>query len=329
MTVIDVHTHFIPRFVVEEGAGGSGVFGVSSEGSRSEGEFLKHPEGFRYPVDPETHDAELKLGRMDDAGIDLAVLSPIPTLLFYDQPAKEAVEFARRMNDALAETIDGQSRLLGLAHLPLQAPEEAAAELRRTVNELGFRGAQIGCDAGTGRPLDLPELDPVYAAASELDLPIMLHPSYVGLKPGLEDFYFTNSIGNPLETMLAAARLIHGGALDRNPELKVVLVHAGGFLPFQIGRLDHAWEVRDEPRVSLDRLPSEYLNRFWMDTITHAPAQLDFLQSLIGTNRLVLGTDSPFDMGDAKPLELIRKTSVDPAAIGKTAPDLIGLNGAG
>jgi len=325
MTVIDLHTHFIPRFVVEEGANGDGVFGVSSESS-SAGEFLKHPEGFRYPVDPEGHDVEFKLGKMDEAGIDIAALSPVPTLFFYDQPAKEAVAFARRMNDALAETIDGQDRLLGFAHLPLQDPEAAAEELKRTVNELGFKGAHIGCDAGTGRPLDLPELDAVYAAASELDLPVILHPSYVGLKPGLEDFYLTNSIGNPLETMIAAARLIHGGALDRNPKVKIMLVHAGGFLPFQIGRLDHAWEVRPEPKVTLDRLPSEYLNRFWMDTITHAPAQLDFLQSLIGTDRLVLGTDIPFDMGDANPLEVIGKTSVDPAAIGETAAKLIQLN---
>ena len=324
MTVIDVHTHYIPRFVIEEGLDGNGAFGVSSE-SGSDGEFLKHPEGFRYPVDPETHDVDYKLGKMDEAGIDIAVLSPVPTLLFYDQPAKEAIAFAQRMNDSLAETVDGQDRLLAFAHIPLQDPDAAATELKRAANELGFKGAHIGCDAGTGRPLDLEELDPVYQAASELNLPILLHPSYVGLKPGLEDFYLTNSIGNPLETMIAAARLIHGGALDRNPEVKIMLVHAGGFLPFQIGRLDHAWEVRQEPKVSLDKLPSEYLNRFWMDTITHAPAQLDFLQSLIGTDRLVLGTDIPFDMGDAMPLELISKTSVDPAAIGKTAADLIQL----
>jgi aminocarboxymuconate-semialdehyde decarboxylase len=324
MTVIDVHTHYIPRFVVEEGLDGNGVFGVSSE-SGSDGEFLKHPEGFRYPVDFETHDVDFKLGKMDEAGIDIAVLSPVPTLLFYDQPAKEGIAFAQRMNDSLAETVDGQDRLLAFAHIPLQDPEAAATELKRTANELGFKGAHIGCDAGTGRPLDLEELDPVYQAASELNLPILLHPSYVGLKPGLEDFYLTNSIGNPLETMIAAARLIHGGALDRNPEVKIMLVHAGGFLPYQIGRLDHAWEVRQEPKVSLDKLPSEYLNRFWMDTITHSPAQLDFLQSLIGTDRLVLGTDIPFDMGDAMPLELISKTSVDPAAIGKTAADLIQL----
>jgi aminocarboxymuconate-semialdehyde decarboxylase len=323
MTVIDVHTHFTPPFMAEEGAREGGVFGVRAEGGR-----LIHPEGFQYPIHPDSQDPSLKLAGMDEAGIDIAVLSLIPPLFFYDQPEAEAVEFARRANDALASMVDGEERLLAFAHLPLQAPEEAARELDRTITELGFRGAHIGTDAGAGTPLDTSELDPVYAAAEAHDRPLVLHPSYVGLKPGLEDFYFTNSIGNPLETTIAAARMIHGGVLDRFPSLKLVLVHAGGYLPYQIGRFDHAYEVRSEPKVSLDRAPSEYLDRFFMDTITHAGPQLDFLASLIGTERLVLGTDIPFDMGDPRPLELIRRTSVDPDAIGATAAKLLRLGGA-
>jgi aminocarboxymuconate-semialdehyde decarboxylase len=107
-----------------------------------------------------------------------------------------------------------------------------------------------------------------------------------------------------------------------------VLVHAGGYLPYQIGRFDHAFKVREEPKVSLDRKPSEYLDRFYMDTITHAPAQLDFLASVIGIGRLVLGTDVPFDMGDPLPLEVIGQTSVDPDAIGATAASLLRLDSA-
>jgi aminocarboxymuconate-semialdehyde decarboxylase len=323
MTVIDVHTHFTPPFVAEEAARQGGLFGV-----RADDGHLAHPEGFRYPIHPESHDVEAKLAGMDDAGIDIAVLSLIPPLFFYDQPADEAVDVARRANDELASMVEGQDRLLAFAHLPLQAPEEAAREFDRAVTELGFRGAHIGTDAGSGRKLDAPELDPVWAAAERHDLPVVLHPSYVGLKPGLEDFYFTNSIGNLLETTSAAARLIHAGTLDRFPSLKLVLVHAGGYLPYQIGRFDHAYDVRDEPKVSLDRRPSEYLDRFFMDTITHGDAQLDFLASLIGTERLVLGTDIPFDMGDPRPLELIRRTSVDEHAIGETAATLLRLDGA-
>jgi aminocarboxymuconate-semialdehyde decarboxylase len=323
MTVIDVHTHFTPPFMAEEAAREGGLFGV-----RAEDGFLIHPEGFRYPIHADSYDVGEKLAGMDEAGIDVAVLSLIPPLFFYGQPADEAVTFARRANDALAGMIEGQDRLLAFAHLPLQAPEEAAREFDRAVTELGFLGAHIGTDAGLDRKLDAPELDTVWATAERHDLPVVLHPSYVGLKPGLEDYYFTNSIGNPLETTTAAARLIHAGTLDRFPSLKLVLVHAGGYLPYQIGRFDHAYEVRNEPKVSLGRRPSEYLDRFFMDTITHGDAQLDFLASLIGTERLVLGTDVPFDMGDPRPLDLIRRTSVDEHAIGATAASLLRLDGA-
>lgn len=320
MTVIDVHTHFTPLFMAEEGAREGGVFGVRAQDGR-----LAHPEGFQYPIHPDSQDPKIKLEGMDEAGIDVAVLSLLPTLFFYGQPAEQAVEFARRANDDLARMIEGHDRLLGFAHLPLQAPEQAAQELERTVTDHGFKGAHIGTDAGAGRPLDSRELDPVFAAAEKLDVPLVLHPSYVGLKPGLEDYYFTNSIGNLLETTVAAARLIHAGTLDRFPSLKPVLVHAGGYLPYQIGRFDHAYEVRSEPKVTLDRRPSEYLDRFFMDTITHGDAQLDFLVSLIGAERLVLGTDIPFDMGDPRPLDLIRRTSVDEHAIGETAAGLLQL----
>ena len=323
MTVIDVHNHFTPPFMEEEASRDGGIFGV-----RSEDGHLIHPEGFHYPIHGESLDVEQKLAGMDAAGIDIAVMSLIPPLMFYNAPADEAVAWARRTNDSLAELIQEQDRLRAFAQIPMQAPEEAARELERTVNQLGFLGAHIGTDAGPGRTLDAADIDPVWEAAQALDVPMVLHPNYVGLKPGLEDFYFTNSIGNPLETTTTAARLIHGGTLDRFPSLKPVLVHAGGYLPYQIGRFDHAYKVRNEPKVSLDRKPSEYMDRFYMDTITHAPAQLAFLASVIGIERLVLGTDIPFDMGDPRPLEVIREAGVDPDAIGATAASLIRLDGA-
>jgi aminocarboxymuconate-semialdehyde decarboxylase len=323
MTVIDVHTHFLPEFLLEEGTQPGGVFGVVREGG-----WIVHPEGFRYPFEGQDEflDAGAKLAKMDEMEIDVSVLSITPTLFFYDQPAEQAIEFARRANDSLAGMIEGQERLYGFAHLPLQAGEEAAAELDRCVSKLGFRGAQIGTVAGAGRPLDAEELDPVYAAADRHRLPLMLHPYYVGPKPGLEDYYLTNSIGNPLDTMVGAARLIHGGVMERFQSLPIILVHAGGFLPYQLGRLDHAYSVRPEPRVKLGKLPSSYFDRFHMDTISHADPQLDFLLSLVGTERLVLGTDLPFDMGDPKPLERIRRVGVDEHAIGKTAADLLQLD---
>jgi aminocarboxymuconate-semialdehyde decarboxylase len=314
MTAVDIHTHFIPTFVVEEQP-----FGV-----RAEDGWMVHPQGYRYPLAPEFVEAGAKLAQMDRLGIDVSVLSSAPTLFFYDEEPGAAVEFARRSNDALAKLVGESDRLEGLATLPLQAPDDAAEELRRAVGELGLRGAQIGTNCGATQ-LDAPELDPLFAAADALDVPLMIHPYYVGPKPGLEDFYLTNSVGNPLDTCIAAVRLIHAGVFDRHARLRVILVHGGGFLPFQIGRFDHAWEVRDEPKRFLARHPSEYVDRFHFDTITHADLPLGFLTSLVGRDRLVLGTDLPFDMADEVPLERIRRVGLDPDQLGATASSLFGL----
>lgn len=318
--IVDIHTHFIPGFVMSEAQQAGGCMGVTSDG-----EWLVHPEGFRYPITPTLTDMDAKLAMMDEGRIDVSVLSIAPTLFFYGADAELAVEFARRANDALAELTDGNDRLYGLATLPLQDPKAAAAELERCVNGLGLRGAQIGHDAGP-RQLDDPELEPVLEAVACLDVPLMLHPSYVGLTPGLEDYYFTNSIGNPVLTTIAAGRLIHCGIFDRLPNLKVVLVHAGGFLPYQIGRFDQAHAVRTEPRRAIEQRPSRYLDRFWMDTITHGDLALQFLAGRIGTERLVVGTDLPFDMADEEPVQRLERIGIDGHALGATALELLGVS---
>jgi aminocarboxymuconate-semialdehyde decarboxylase len=315
MTVIDVHTHFLPSFVAAEGA----------LGTRSEDGWLAHPEGYRYPLHKEFFDVSAKLEQMDSTEIELSVLSITPTLFFYESDADEAVEFAKRANDSLAEMVGESDRLLGFAHLPLQAPEEAAKELDRCIGELGFRGAHIGTSYNGGKPLDGAELDPLWKAADRHGLPLVLHPYYVGSKPGLEDFYLTNTLGNPIDTTVAGSRLLHADTFDRFQNVPVVLVHAGGFLPFQVGRLDHAHAQRQEPRKFIEDPPSSRLGRLWMDTITHSDESLEFLHSRIGPDRIVLGTDIPFDMADADPLKRVRRAKVDEDAIGATAAALLRL----
>ena len=319
MAVIDVHTHFIPAFAIEEATNGECM------GVRCEDGWFVHPEGFRYPVGPEFSDPAEIVSAMDGRGIDVVVLSVIPPFFFYEHPAEENVPFARRTNDALGGLVRENDRIEGFATLPLQAGDGAAAELERCVTELGLRGAQIGTSSAKGQPLDAGELEALFETASRLRVPLMLHSTYVGLKAGLEDFYLTNTVGNLLDTTVASSRLIHSGVFDRHEHLSIVLVHAGGYLPWQIGRFDHAFSVRQEPRVSIDRQPSEYLDRFWMDTITHSDESLEFLASRIGVERVVLGTDIPFDMGDPMPLDRIKRVGIDPDALGATAARLVGL----
>jgi aminocarboxymuconate-semialdehyde decarboxylase len=316
--VIDVHTHFIPRFVLDESAKPEGYWGMRYEDGR-----LSNAGGVSLPIDTDAFwDPVAKVAAMDEAGLERSVMSLNPTQFLHDIEPAAGVEYAQLCNDALAEYIAGEPRLLAFATLPLQAPEQAAAELERTVNELGFLGAHTGATLH-GRPLDLPEFRPILETAARLDVPLMLHPYYVGPKPGLEGYHFVNTIGNPLETCVAAARLMHSGVLDEIPALKFILVHGGGYLPYQLGRLDHAFRMRDDARADTATLPSEQISHFWIDTLTHSDLSLKFLAELVGADRLLLGTDLPFDMADARPLERIRRVGLDPQRLADNATALL------
>lgn len=319
--IVDIHTHYIPQFVIDEGRTAAGCLGI-----RVEGDALVYPDGFRHPLTDDFLDTPFKLADMDERRIDVSVLSIAPTLLHYDRDAATAGEFARRANDALAARVADEPRLAGLATVALQDPEGAAAELERAVTELGLGGAQIGNSVGPTQ-LDDPALEPFYEAADRLAVPLLIHPVAAAVRTGLEDYYLANSVGHLLETTIAAARLIHGGVFDRRPRLRFVLVHGGGFLPYQVGRLDHSYAVRTEPRRSIEREPSSYVDRFFIDTITHGDPALAFLAQVTG-DRLVLGTDLPFDMADRRPVERLERVGLDPHVLGETTRQLIpGLAG--
>lgn len=292
---IDIHTHFFPPQLIADARQGRAVDGLRVE-KRGGVEWVVHPQGYQYPLSAEFWDLQAKLKQMDQLGLDKSVLSISPTVFFYWTDARTTRDYSRMANDAMAKAAaQSGGRLYAMATVPLQDPAEAAKEVRRAVTDLGLRGVEIGTTMESD-PLDDPKFDPFFAAVEELGVPVMLHPYYVGPRSNLGDFYLTNLIGNPLETTVAASRLILSGWLDRHPKLNVVLVHAGGFLPYQIGRLDHGFEVRTETNANIKRPPSTYLSRFHFDTIAHADRPLKFLIDQVGKQRIVIGTDLPFDM---------------------------------
>jgi len=326
---IDIHTHFIPPFFLDEARRGRAIDNITVQRRESQ-EWVIHPQGYHYPLATEFWNLEAKLAHMDSLGIDVSVLSISPTLLFHWLEAGPAEEFCQKTNEALAGFVaESGGRLYGMAIVPLQHPEAAAKELRRAVVDLGLRGVQIGTTM-ENVPLDDPRFEPFFATAAELNVPVMLHPYYVGTRAEFADFYMTNLIGNPLETGLAASRLILSGCLDRHPDLMVILVHAGGFMPYQVGRLDHGFRVRAETRAKIDPPPSSYLGRFYYDTITHAAVPLKFLIELVNPDRVLLGTDIPFDMADLRFQEYLAATELDEGAIqainSGNASRLFGLN---
>lgn len=316
---VDVHTHVIPPQLVSAARGAGGLYGVEEEDGA-----LVYPGGIRSPLTPDFYDVEALLARMERAGIVHSVVSLSPTLFFYGLSAADAVEFAREANGAMAEMAASSERLTALAQLPLQSPADAAEELERCVAELELRGALIGTNAGPIW-LDDPRFEPIFGTAERLEVPLVLHPYFDAPKPGIEPFYLTNSIGNPLDTTISAARLVLSGVFDRHPGLSLVLVHGGGFLPYQLGRLDHAYEARADARGSAEAPPGAYLSRFWIDTVTHDDRALRFLGEALGSGRLVIGTDLPYDMADSDPVSRVRRAGLDPEELGRSALELFGV----
>jgi aminocarboxymuconate-semialdehyde decarboxylase len=213
----------------------------------------------------------------------------------------QTARVCRVLNDAAAALAErGGNRIRAMATVPMNDPAEAAKELRRAHSEVGLVGAEIGTSVGDVQ-LDDPSLDPFFAAAADVGTPLMIHP-YLSMisppGPAYQGYHLSNVVGNPLETFAAAARLIVGGVFDRYPGLTVMLVHGGGALPYQLGRLEHAYQVRDETKERARRNPMSYLDNLLFDTVVFEARSLDFLLELAGPERVLFGTDLPFDMAD-------------------------------
>jgi len=308
--IVDTHTHFIPMELVDLIRRGDGPPDLSVSERTGEDPLIVHDNGLRYPVFPLFHDAAAKLEQMDRDGIDVALISLTPSLLLYWGDPAQTLRAHRFINDAGAELASrGGGRLHVIATVPLNDPRAAAQELRRARGELGVVGVEIGTSVGDVM-LDDPWLEPFFTAAEELGTPILLHP-YTNMiappGPTLSGYHLANVIGNPVETFVAAARLIVGGVLDRHPGLRIQLVHAGGALPYQLFRLDHAYEVRTETKSRAKRRPSEYLENFLFDTVTFDRRALDYLIEVAGPERVLFGSDLPFDMADLSPLGLAER----------------------
>jgi aminocarboxymuconate-semialdehyde decarboxylase len=326
---IDVHTHVLTEEAIRLLQKEAPKIGLSLKPTEADFGVLE-VAGVPYrPFPIGGWDIERRLQDMDAAEVDMHVLSATPQTYLYEQDASLAAACAALQNDQIAKLTKTHSdRFLGIATLPMQAPDKAADELSRAVRSLGLRGAMIGSHV-QGRNLDDPALEPLWAAAEELDVVLMIHPVKPAGSERLKSYYLVNLVGNPLDTTIAAACLVFGGVMERHPKLKILLVHGGGFVPFQAGRFIHGWKVRGEPQVSLKSSPEASLRRFYYDTILHAKPQLEFLVHSVGAERVMLGSDYPYDMGAPDCVRQVRALSVSEAdrdtMLGGQALALLGL----
>lgn len=258
-------------------------------------------------------DVDKRLADMDKAQYDLQVLSVIPQTVAYDEDPSLALTMSQVQNDQIAALVKKHpDRFVGLGTIPLQSPDAAVTELKRIVGELGLKGVMIGSNV-KGRNFDDPALEPVWAAAAELDAFVFIHPTTTAAADRLKDYYLRNFIGNPLDTTIAAASLLYAGVLERYPNIRIYLSHGGGFLPYQQNRFIHGWRERDEPKRSLKVSPEASLNRFLFDTILHGAKPLEFLIGQNGADHVLLGSDYPFDMGQYDGVDLVNSLSIPDA----------------
>ena len=258
-------------------------------------------------------DIEHRLQDMDAAGVDMQVLSATPQTYLYNQEASLGAAVAAIQNDQIAKLVkENPQRFLGIATLPMQAPEKAAGELRRAMTKLGLRGTMIASNI-MGKNLDDPSFEPLWATAEDLGAFVFVHPNNVAGADRMKSYYLNNLIGNPLDTTIGAACLYFGGVLDRHTRLTVVLAHGGGFTPYQAARWEHGWDVRPEPKKNISKQPANIARRFYYDTILHSAPVLEFMIGHVGADRVLLGSDYPYDMGMPDCVKHVRSLKISDA----------------
>ncbi|WP_088342707.1 MULTISPECIES: amidohydrolase family protein [Rhodomicrobium] len=266
---------------------------------------------------------------LDAMAIDIQVVAPVPGQCYYAVDAGVAAEAHKAVNEGVAEFCGKHpDRFVGLGTVTLQAPDQAIEDLRYAMGHCGLKGVQILTNVD-GQELSDPKFRPFFAEAEKLGAFVMMHPNGFTHGERFTKFYFSNIIGNPLDTTMALHNLIFSGTLARFPELKLMAVHGGGYLPGYSGRIDHAWGARDDCHGELPLPPTTYLRQVYLDTVVFSYHQLAYLIELFGPDRILMGTDYPFDMAEYNPVGHVAGIGLDQrdfeAITGGNAARLLGL----
>ena len=290
----DLHTHYYPESYFQT------VRDVPSEFS-----FDKDPTGrtiikYRgarfFGITPPMTDPVKRLEDMDRVGIDVEVLSLSTPNVFF-APAERQPEVARLVNDGYADLMASHpTRFKGFASIPMDAPDAALAELHRALGELKMNGVVLLSNI-QGRPLTAPQYRPFFEEANRMKLCIFLHPMLPTAAEPFNEFVLGPLVGFPFDTTLAVARMCFAGMFKDFPDIRWLIGHGGGAVPYLMERLDNGYRDMAECRVNIDELPSVYLKRLYYDTVTFSPYVLNMMRDLVGTDHMAMGSDYPHLLG--------------------------------
>ncbi len=328
--IIDFHAHLIPPKLVETLLRRGRDFGVEVGGSAAAPTVRLDGSSWTKPIPLQLTRIDERIETLDRQGIDMQVMASWIDFSGYTMPVDAGIRFSELQNELIAEVVASKpDRLMGAATVPMQSPKQAVKVLERATRELNFRSVQIATYFGGDRFLDDPTLDPFWEAAEAMGVLLYFHPYDETPPNGTKDYFLHNIVNYPLQTAIAIPRMIFGGVFHRFPKLKVCFPHGGGYLPYQFGRIRRAAVVRPETKVhGYSGDPLDLMKTFYFDTIVHNPASLRYLAEMVGADRLVMGSDYPFDMNDPDPVASV-KAGIDPehqaSVLGGLALELLEL----
>jgi aminocarboxymuconate-semialdehyde decarboxylase len=303
---IDIHTHILPKnwpdLTRKYGYGGW----VSMDHHKAGCARMMIDGKLFREVQENLWDGDVRVQECKQSAVDVQVLSTVPVMFSYWAKPADALDLSRFLNDHIAETVARYpGRFAGLATVPLQAPDLAVVELERCMKQLGFAGIEIGSHVNDWN-LDDEHLFPVFQAASDLGAAVFVHPWDMMGKERMPKYWLPWLVGMPAEVSLAICSMIFGGVFERLPNLRVAFAHGGGSFPATIGRIEHGFKVRPDLCATRNRVsPRSSLDKFYLDSLVHDPVMLKYLVGLVGAERIALGSDYPFPLGEAEPGRLI------------------------
>ena len=308
---IDIHTHIMPEHMPNwTKKFGYGEF-IHLEHNNCQACMMKGDKLFRV-VEDNCFKAELRLKDMDETDVTVQVLSTIPVLFNYWANAKDGLETSRFFNDHIAEEVNkAPGRFIGIGTVPLQDIDLSIKEMERCIQELRMPGLEIGSNIN-GKNLDDPSFFPFYEAAEKMGCSLFVHPWEMMGEDQMQKYWLPWLVGMPAETTRAICSMIFGGVFEKFPKLKVAFAHGGGSFPYTLGRIKHGFDVRpDLVAINNPLSPEKYLGHFWVDSLVHDPKTFRYLLDVMGEDKVCLGSDYPFPLGEHHPGKMIEEIEFD------------------
>ena len=310
---IDIHHHYVPMKVIEESRSHGEALGVAVTDVKDSYALSfagSKPHRLQSPI----FDVPGHIEVMDQGQVQTAALEANTNSLGYRLNGAQGEAWSKLYNDCVSELVKQQpDRFVGMATVPLQEPARAAKVLEHAIDQLHFRGAFIGTNVN-GQYYNVKDFDPFWAKAQDLDVLVVIHPEHIAGAERMTEFGLNAVCGNPADSTLCLGYMLYSGVFDRFPKLKICALHGGGFLPYHLGRFDKEFATGKSVRpAQAAKPPSAYLKNLYFDTLVYDVDTLQYLKAKVGADRLMLGTDYPYTLGDWLGVEKIHALQCSPA----------------